>query len=210
MHNLISKPDNRKLKDQLGLMEHQPFSFPKRKGLRSQKKRNFKGQFGLMEHLLMAVILLMVIVGALFFFLGFQSTKGQAEGFKDDIHKIILSSNILAQSEMLTKEDQMFDDSKLVGFTGGYEKDGCEEIKKLVGEACITIDKVLISEERDDCDPVNFDQRGRDSCNSWTLCKETCFKLQSGKSKGLALPVNVYRSLDKKVELAVMTVKVPG
>ncbi len=172
--------------------------------------RNLKAQFGIMEHLLMAVILLMVIVGALFFFLGFQSTRSQAESFKDDIHKIILSSNILAKSEILAKDSLMFDDSKLSGFTGNYEKEGCQEIKKLVGEVCVKIDKVLISEEKNDCDPVNFAETGRDACNSWTLCKESCFKLEAGKNKGLAMPVNVYRTLNKKVELAVMTVKIPG
>ena len=173
-------------------------------------RKNFKGQFGMMEHLLMSVIILMVVVAALFFFFGFQTTKTRGEAFKEDINKILLTANLLSKSAVLTKEDLVFDDSKLVSFTGGNEKEGCEEIKKITGPACVTIEKVLVSGEKNDCEPVNFAETGKNECNSWTLCNEICFQLQTKQSKGLSIPVNVFRKLGNRVDLGVLTVKIPS
>lgn len=168
------------------------------------------GQFGVMEHLLMAVLIMMVVVAGLFFFFSFQQARSKGLAFQDDIHKILLSSGALERLNSLTKEDLVFDDSKLAAFTGAYEKEGCGEIKKLAGVSCVTIEKVLIAEDKKDCDPVTFADRGRDECNSWTLCQQVCAEIQkTGKSKGLSIPVNVYRSLEKRVDLAVMTVRIP-
>ncbi len=176
----------------------------------SLERKGLKGQFGMMEHLLMSVIILMIIVASMFFFFGFQSTRKQADAFKGDIHNILLAANVLGKSPLLTKESLMFDDSKLAGFTGAYEKEGCDQVKKLVGDACVTIDKALVLGGKNDCDPLNFGQAGKDECNSWTLCKETCFKIQNGKNKGLSIPVNIYRKIPDRVDLGVLTVRIPG
>ena len=194
-------------------MKGQSSLFLERKGYSTQKNynSNMKGQFGVMEHLLMAVLLLMVIVAGLFFFFSFQATKSRGLALQDDIHKILLTSNILARSASLTKEELIFDDSKLVGFSGAYEKEGCEQAKKLAGNACVTIEKVLIAEDKKDCDPTAFTDAGKDECNSWTLCKEICVGIEkTGKSKGLSIPVNIYRALEKRVDLGVMTVRIPS
>lgn len=166
-----------------------------------------KGQFGIMEHLLMAVLILMVVVAALFFFIGFESTKSKGASFKEDIHKILLASSLVAKASFLTKEEFIFDDSKLVTFTGPYDKEGCEQIKKLVGDACVTIDKIILGEEKNDCDPLNFGQEK--GCNSWTFCREICFSIQSKKNRGLSIPVNIFRSIENRVDLGLMTVRVP-
>lgn len=197
----------RNSKGQFGMMY--TLSFCKKKGI-TKEKHLAKGQFGMMEHLLLSVIILMIIVASMFFFFSFESTKKQGEAFKDDIHKIILDSILLSKSPMLTKNSLMFDDSKLAGFTGAYQKDGCEQVKKLIGEACVTIDKILIAEDKNDCDPANFAQTGRDECNSWTLCRETCLRLQTTKNKALSIPVNIYRKISDRMDLGVLTVRIPG
>ena len=158
----------------------------------------------------MAVILLMVIVAALFFFFGFQSTKTKGAAFKEDINRILLTTNLLSKSSTLTKEDLVFDDSKLVSFSGAYDKEGCEEIKKITGPACITLEKVLVGEDKSDCDPVNFAETGKNACNSWTICRETCLQIQNQQSKGLSIPVNIFRKIENKIDLGVLTVRVPG
>ena len=171
---------------------------------------DLKGQFGMMEHLLMAVILLMVIVAAMFFFFGFQSTKSKGAAFKDDISKILLTTNLLSKSPFLVKEDGIFDDSKLVGFTGAYARQGCEEVSNITGPACITVERVLAAGDKNECDPVNFQERGKNACNVWTICNEVCLQLQNKQSRGLSIPVNIFRKLENRVDLGVLTVKVPS
>ena len=170
-------------------------------------KGTLKGQFGMMEHLLMAVILLMVVVAAMFFFFGFQSTKSKSLAFREDIDRIILAEGILLKSDALTREDGVFDDSKLVGFV---KTDGCSAIKNITGEACIKVNEVLIGgEDENQCGPENFEQTGKSACNIWTICADICEKLKTKNSKGLSIPMNIFRKLENKVDLGILTVGVP-
>ncbi len=168
-----------------------------------------KGQFGVMEHLLMAVLLVMIVVAGLIMFTTFQGAKARGTALREDVHNTVVAAGLIGKTGFLVKEDFVFDDSKLTAFTGPYDKEGCEQIKRLVGEACITVDKIIVGEERNDCDPVNFDNKEEDKCNSWTLCKQTCLQIQSKKHRGLSVPANIFRQLENRMDLGLLTVKVP-
>ncbi len=176
---------------------------------RSALKTGLKAQFGIMEHLLMAVLILMIVVAALFFLIGFQSARSKGTELREDVNRIITASNIIAKSSILTKGDFVFDDSKLAGFSGAYQKEGCEQVKRLIGEACITIDKTLLTGEKNECDPVNFAERGTE-CNSWTICGEVCLQLESKSSRGISLPINIFRKLENRMDLGLMVVRMPS
>ena len=202
------------LKAQFGMMC--TLFFCKRKGYSTQKKTStkikFKGQFGMMEHLLMAVVLLMVIVAALFFFFGFQSTRSKGVDLRESMGKALLTTNLLSKADMLTREDGVFDDSKLAVF---LDKDGCEEIKRIAGRACLKIETVrpeIGDEEILECEynNLNYDVSEEEQCYKWTICGDVCTELKGKKSRGFSIPVNIFRKIENKVELGVLTVMVPA
>lgn len=167
-------------------------------------ENKIKGQAGMIEYLLMTVFTMVIILVMVFFLFGFEAGRTADSESMDSKNRVLLAVNTLTQSDIINKEDLMFDDSKLAGF---LDQAGCEELTKTMSqEACINIELIKIaSEEPKDC-AGNYGGE----CNRWTLCKDVCAKLKSGgRQRGLSLPVNVYRKLDNKVELAVVKVQAP-
>ncbi len=163
--------------------------------------KKLKGQFGIMEYMLLSVFLIAILVVGIFLLSGFQQVKTKGETTKELTSKQLLSMNILTHSSLFTKGDKL-DDSKLQTFT---DAESCDDIEKIVGQqTCIQIEALLPSAREDkECDLGSYPE-----CNKWTLCKDVC--VSKGSFRILTLPVNIYRKIQNRVDLGVLTFKVPS
>ena len=77
-------------------------------------------------------------------------------------------------------------------------------MEKLLGQqVCVEIEALLPSViEENECNPASYPE-----CNKWTICKEIC------AAKGFriyTIPVNIHRVIKNRVDLGVITLKVPN
>lgn len=152
------------------------------------------GQMGLMEYLLMAVFMLMLIIFIIFFFFGWEFGVMRSEKTAETYDRALYSLKVFTNSKFFTKKNLMLDDSKLTMME-------CGDIEKIIGEkACVEAGTVLlIGQEKVECTLANYPD-----CNSWVICRDFC----SRDLLGYDIPVNIYRSMDSKVELGILTIKV--
>ncbi len=172
----------------------------------NMKTKRFKGQAEMMEYLLMTVFTIVILLAMMFFLFGFEIGRSTGSEAKDAANKLMVAVNVLAQSDILAKDGFILDDSKLVNF---LDQSGCEDITKIIGqEACVIVNIVKISSSQDqECLLGNYGK----SCNKWTMCRDVCNRLNfTGEpQRGIEVPLNVYRKLEDKVDLAKMKIQSP-
>ncbi len=164
-------------------------------------KKGLKGQFGIMEYILLSVFLIVILIFGIFMLSGFEQLKTRGSDSKDAASGNLLSMNIITHSDLFTKKDGQLDDSKLQGFV----ENSCEDFEKTVGQqACVEIEALLPSAREDnECNAGNYPE-----CNKWVICDEVC--TSKGGFRIFTLPVNIYRKIQDRVDLGILTFKVPS
>ncbi len=164
-------------------------------------KKGLKAQFGIMEYILLSVFLIAILLIGIFLLSGFEQVKSRGETTKEFTTKQLLSMNIITHSSLFAKEEYL-DDTKLETLA---ETESCSDLQKLTGQqACIEVEALLPSarEERE-CGLGTYP-----NCNKWILCKDVC--ASKGGFRILTLPVNIHRKIQDRVDLGVLTYKVPS
>ena len=166
----------------------------------SSGRKGLKGQFGIMEYILLSVFLIAILVIGIFMLSGFENLKGRGETTKELVNKQLISLSILSHSDIFAEANRL-DDSKL---QASIDEEGCRGLEKLIGQqACLEVEALLPSAKEDnECNPASYPD-----CNKWTICKEICaakgFKIYT-------MPVNIHRKIQNRVDLGVITLKVPS
>lgn len=161
-----------------------------------------KGESGMLERILMALFILIIIIFAVFFLFGVEFSRFRVEDVVEQENSLIFSANALLKSDILTKDDNVFDDSKLIGFSG---TDGCKDFQDLVGkdEICLIVERVKLFSSEDEIECLNLD----DDCNKWVVCESTCREMTDKPYRTVRTPVNIYRKLDEETQLGMMSLR---
>ncbi|HLD56874.1 MAG TPA: hypothetical protein VJA47_01115 [archaeon] len=164
--------------------------------------KKLKGQFGIMEYILLSVFLIAILVIGMLMLSGFENLKAKGQTTKEIASRQLLSLGIFSHSNLFTKAENQLDDSKL---QASIEEDGCDALEKLIGQqACLEVEALLPSvREENECNPATYPE-----CNKWTVCKEVCTTKTGFRI--YTMPVNIFRKIQNRIDLGVITLKVPS
>jgi hypothetical protein len=150
-----------------------------------------KGQAHIMEYVLLSFFILMIIVLIVFFLTGWQigTTRSRQSLLKEQRASFMMKA--FSNSPLLNKEGfregGMLEDSRLTALD-------CEDMEELMGRGWFA--EVKIIDSLTECTYENYPR-----CGVWTFCKTD--------NQGFIaydIPVNVYRTLTKDVEIGILTV----
>ena len=149
------------------------------------------GQAHLMEYILLSFFIVMVIVIIVFFLAGWQiGTTGSRKQILQQQRAAFLMKSF-SNSPFLNKEGfkegGMLEDSKLTVLD-------CGDLEALVGRGWFAEVKVLDSTA--ECTKDNYPR-----CGVWKFCKT-----DNPEFIAYDIPVNIYRTATKNVEIGILTV----
>lgn len=150
-----------------------------------------KGQAHIMEYVLLSFFILMIIVVIILFLVGWQigTTSSRQSGLQQQKASFLLKT--FSNSPYLNREGfsegGMLEDSKLTVLD-------CGDMEELVGRGWFAEVKVIDS--LTECTQGNYPK-----CGAWKFCKT-----DNPKFIAYDVPVNVYRTLTRDIEIGILTV----
>jgi hypothetical protein len=150
-----------------------------------------KGQAHIMEYVLLGFFIVMVIVVIVFFVVGWQigTTSSRQSTLKQQKASFLLKafSNSPHLNKEGFKEGGMLEDSKLTVLD-------CGDLEELLGKNVFAEVKVIDS--TGECTNQNYPR-----CGFWSFCKT-----DNPQFLAYDVPVNIYRTLTRDVEIGILTV----
>ncbi|HDD72471.1 MAG TPA: hypothetical protein ENG00_00090 [Candidatus Aenigmarchaeota archaeon] len=155
-----------------------------------------KSQAGLMEYLLMTFFIVVVIV-AIVLFLGWWSVmEMNLEQKKIIDERAFFLLKYSGNSPYFTREGWVLDDAKL-NAVKALGENFCEKLRGVFGSGWFLEVRILDENPEVDCTYTNYPD-----CNHWVLCEPK----SSGKEGYIyTIPVNVYRNVFRRYDIAILT-----
>lgn len=150
-----------------------------------------KGQAHILEYVILGFFIVMIIVMIVFFIVGWQigKTSSRQTALKEQKASFLLKA--FSNSPLLNKEGfkegGMLEDSKLTVLD-------CGDLEELLGKGVFAEVRVIDSTE--ECTSENYPR-----CGSWSFCKT-----DNPQFLAYDVPVNIYRTLTRDVEIGILTV----
>jgi hypothetical protein len=187
-----------------------------------------KGQAPMMEYIVFLFMTVLIVIALLFLIFGFQfMTAGSGAAVETEKRSMFLMQSMLSSDVTGVPHYQsisVLDDSKLTALADIAEMD-CGEFESLFG-AGIWVNVTLYM-EKPDCEGLGgsdwyeCDQKVDDieemqatlcdgdaypDCGMWTFCKGN----REGRMVYRTIPVNIYRKMENRLALGVLTVGIPA
>ncbi len=144
-----------------------------------------------MEYILMGFFIMLVIVLVVFFLAGWHIGTVKSKGSLLRQQKATLLLKAFSNSPYLNKEGfkegGMLEDSKLTVLE-------CDDLEEMMGKGWFA--EVRILDSTTECTDENYPK-----CGIWKFCK-----IEGKKFTAYDVPVNIYRTLTKDVEVGILTV----
>ena len=153
-----------------------------------------KSQISIMEYVLLTFFIIVIILAFIFFLTWWQFSQMESEKMSKINNKAFALMKIFLDMPMLTKENSMFDDSKLTSATSALK---CDDFKKILGSGWFAKIRLFEGDEEIKCTWSNYP-----NCNYWEFC------VREGRGVSYAVPVNIYRRMTETVLIGNLTVGV--
>jgi len=164
-----------------------------------------KLQAGIMEYIFMTLFVIFVIA-LLVLFLGWWNIMHiGTEHARSMDDKALFLAKYLMVSPFFVKEKFVFDDSLLTGMKRleSSGKNVCRELDEILGSNWYFEVKIADGEEENECTQFVYPD-----CNYWSFCKPKSLEEERIAKYVYTFPVNVYRHVTQKHDLALLTVGV--
>jgi hypothetical protein len=186
--------------------------------------RRQKGQAPVMEYIAFLFMAVLVIITLLFLVFGFQfMTMGSDAASGTEKRSLFLlqsmissdvtratsyqSMSVLEDAKLTalarvdcTEFQSVFGDGIWINITIYMEKPDCEGLGSDYYD-CMTLRDEISVMQATPCDDTNYP-----NCGTWTFCDEN----KAGRMVYRSVPVNIYRKMEKRLSLGVLTVGVPA
>ena len=158
-----------------------------------------KGQAGILEYIFMAFFVVFIIV-ILVLFLGWWNVihiGAEQKKLHDDRAFFLLKHLMISQ--MLVRENSVFDDSRLTAMKRMEQTgtDICKKFSEIFGKNWYFRLRILDEDPDKECTFQNYPD-----CNLWSFCEPSNTRIPKYQ---YTIPVNVYRSLNDRKDLALLT-----
>ena len=153
-----------------------------------------------MEYVLMTFFIFAIILALMFFLSGWQSLQTQLTSVGEYIERGVDMADSISSSLYFIKTNNILDDSKLMvlNTTQGM----CDKLKNIFGSNWfVEVRAFQYSSDGSDED-IACTEDSYPDCNLWTICR------QDRDSVFYVLPVNIYRKLDERTDIGMLTVGV--
>ena len=159
-----------------------------------------KAQMGIMEYMLLTFFIMVVVVVLILVVSGWQITQVQLGQAQERTQRTLsLTRNVLS-SQMLVKEESMFDDSKLSAFLVlERQEDMCDRLEEMFGTGWFLEVANLSCTQQ--CTELNAISEYSQCCN-WTFCMPD--SLEGLEVDIMTIPVNIYRKAGYALDSSVL------